>query len=239
MLVFLDGVPQPELVHLLVIDLGGQVFAQQKLFSHGRGEVLEGAGGGQALFFSGELGDPLQQHLDAQFQGAQVDAMGFGVFVVGRMLLGVHGLLADKGADIFLQLRVFDLFAHAAHAVDKELLPIGKQGRQVVHELGHERVAAPPVFLAVGKTEIHSADGEAGLGGRGCAGRHGKVLGSKGRRRCATLIVMGWPAALKGPDRCSLLLDLQAIAARSNMAKCAKNGPTFDGRKDGFSAGWG
>ncbi|MNN47897.1 hypothetical protein D3C81_1623390 [compost metagenome] len=156
--------PHPQLVHLRVVHLGVEVLAAQQLLGHGGGEVLQGAGGGQALLAAGEAGDPFQQHLDPQFQALQVDDVLGGVVVVGGVLLGVHGLLADEGADVLLQLRVADLVAHGAHAVDEELLAVGEERGEVVHEVGHEGVAAPPVLLGRREAEVHAANGEGGLG---------------------------------------------------------------------------
>ncbi|MNF75721.1 hypothetical protein D3C84_578010 [compost metagenome] len=163
-LVLLDRVPHPQLVHLRVVHLGIDVLAAQQLLGHGRGEVLQGAGGGQALLTAGEAGDPFQQHLDPQFQALQVDAVLGGVVVVGGVFLGVHGFLADEGTDVLLQLRVADLVAHGAHAVDEELLAIGEERGEVVHEVGHEGIAAPPVLLGRREAEVHAANGESGLG---------------------------------------------------------------------------
>ncbi|MNJ68966.1 hypothetical protein D3C77_652630 [compost metagenome] len=87
-----------------------------------------------------------------------------GVIVISRVFLGVHGFLADEGADVLLQLRVTDLVAHGTHAVDEELLTVGEERRQVVHEVGHEGIAAPPVFLGRREAEVHAANGEGGLG---------------------------------------------------------------------------
>src|SRR5690606_15304696 len=116
--------------------------------------------------------DPLHQHLDAQFQLAQVEAVLGGVFVVGGMLLGMHGLLADEGADVLLQLAVAYLVAHRAHAVDEELLAIGEQGGEVVHEVGHERIAAPPVAGRAAEGEVHAADRKMGGNAYGLKNGH-------------------------------------------------------------------
>jgi len=102
--------------------------------------------------------DEGQAPLQAALQIVDVVAQFAQALVVGQMLVAVVTFLADEAADLFLQYRVFDLFAEQAYRLDEETFAIGEQHRHGVEHVGLEGIAAVPVAgQGIGQVEVQLA----------------------------------------------------------------------------------
>ena len=121
----------------------------QGVLGHGCRDMFQRYGDGElALGFEAFAGQ-IEQGLGFGCYSVDWKALGLQCVVEIFMGLAVVSLLADKGADFLLQLRIFHVIAIVAHGVDKEALTVGKGARQSVKEGRYQRVAAKPVFFHI------------------------------------------------------------------------------------------